>query len=107
MTAREELAVELGIAGGVARGIPRLEIDRTLRHDPALRATYIARNVHLADALLASPALAQVTREREKAAWDKGFRRACLGHGGYTSCATGDHGQQHANPYRDQTDEST
>ena len=32
-------------------------------------------------------------------AWDEGFRKACSDHRGYSSCATGDHGQRRVNPY--------
>ncbi|WP_114906809.1 hypothetical protein [Ornithinimicrobium murale] len=43
--------------------------------------------------------LAPKLAEREAAAWDKGYRLACRDHGNYDTCATGDHGQQHCNPY--------
>lgn len=61
-----------------------------------------ALHLHLADALLAPPALARVIREAKAAAWEQGY-----------SCGLGDCGKDperettNANPYRDQTEEPT
>lgn len=89
MTAHEELAAVLS-AQSVRVQVPNVGVTTGfLRIESAF---------HLADALLASPALARVIREAKAEAWDEGHRD------GRSDARSDDYTP---NPYRDRTEEPT
>ena len=97
---RDEVAVVIEGAFCVISGSSRTcEI-----HEERTEGGRCPRTLSAADTLLASPALARVIREAKAQAWDEGRREfeRIEDTGGYASCVTGDHGQRHANPYRNQ-----
>ena len=91
MTAREELAAVL-VMQSVRVQVPNVGVTAGfLRIESAQ---------HLADTLLAPPALARVVREAKAEAWDEGRRSAGI-------CLPTNPPKSPTNPYRDQTEEPT
>ena len=97
---RDEVAAVLAEHAIVAAQQPRQGITQTVPELAVLCVVcgWMATSdhaAHLTDALLASPALARVIREKQAEAWDEGFGD------GSRQDAEGDDGPQFSNPYRE------